>query len=204
MTEITALVRLSDIVGYQGEVQYAYKSLIGGLESGRITTTLPNWKSVACMQEAVNANSDGIYHKLAAFQRYQSESERPLFDEALYLRGMFLDAMVSLAVQHALHLGELLPILIEKATIEETYGRPMGMSTDDIIGKYMKASGMRKITTKSGAIATVRRSSQGKSFIEIGCLETMLRRQLASIQTQRPIAERVVATFAAYYNQAIE
>ena len=127
MEETTALVRLCDILDYYGDPRDAYKAVVSGLENGTITTSLPSWETIGCMQYAIAANSRAWYAHLEA------EDNPTVVDEALILRHLLLDA----ALEKMVHDSEgadpydLLQILTEKVVTERFYGTPIGRSFDE-------------------------------------------------------------------------
>ena len=130
MTETTALVRLCDIVDYHGDPRDAYKAVISGLESGTITTSLPSWEDVGCMQTALAANSRAWYTHLEEHLPYST-----VVDESLILRHLLLDATLETMIHDPSGVDpyNLLQILTEKVATERCYGTPIGRSFDESV-----------------------------------------------------------------------
>ncbi len=137
MEETTALMRLCDIIEYDGNPVDAYNAVVTGLKEGTITTSLPSWETVGCMQYAIAANSREWYRHMEAHA-----CDPLLVDEALILRHLLLDAALETMVQSTEGVDpyHLLQVLTEKAAVERFYGVPLGRSFDESVQRCVSSS----------------------------------------------------------------
>ncbi|MBI5001980.1 hypothetical protein HZC31_01195 [Candidatus Woesearchaeota archaeon] len=134
MTETTALVRLSDIVDYQGDPRDAYQAVVSGLERGTIITSLSSWEDVGCIQYAVATNSQAWYAHLEA------QDNPAVIEEALILRQLLLDAALEMMITSVdgVDPHDLLQLLTEKVATDRFYGTPIGRNFEQSVERCLQ------------------------------------------------------------------